>query len=240
MAPAAESQARNQAPRARRLLMLTCAAALLAGCVTAPPRREIAAPPSDWKATEQVERDAGRGESWTYVDRQADFARYKRFRIEPTVIYQGPESRFDGMDEADLKKFAAYFDAALKTELGKSFQLVEDAAAPDVLKVRVTLFGAEKTLPLVATASKLSILGAVATTLKSVSGQEGQYTGSVLHAVELTDGQTGALKVAALRRTAPDALDLGASLSTDQTVRSVASTVASKLRESFVNMQRAE
>ena len=89
-----------------------------------------------------------------------------------------------------------------------------------VLRLKVTLLGVKKTTGGVATASRVTPMGLASSAVKSATGRGGTLTGSVLFAVELFDG-AGAVQAAAIRRRAPDALDIKATLSTGDTVKAV-------------------
>ena len=67
--------------------------------------------------------------------------------------------------------------------------------------------------------------------LKSALGKAGSLTGSVLYAVELHDGRTNELLLAAVRRRTPDPLDVPATVSQDATIKAVAREFADGARK---------
>jgi hypothetical protein len=150
--------------------------------------------------------------------------------ITPTVVYSGPDAQFDGVDGADRQKYAQIVTEALREELAKSLTIVTTARA-DTLRIKITLLGADTTKGGVATATRVTPLGLAASAARSLRGKEGRFTGSLLLALELHNGRGNELQFAAVRRRSPDALDIPATLSTTETVKAVADSLASDIRE---------
>lgn len=171
-----------------------------------------------------------KGESWTYLKPHLDLSRYQSVLVEPTVLYSGPDAQFNDIKLADRQKYVAILTDALRSELARSIRTAA-RAGPDALRVRVTLLGAEKTIGGVATVSHVMPIGLLTNAVKSAVGKKGSMTGSVLLAVEITDSTTGELLAAAVRREAPDALDIPATVSTSDTVEAAANGFAKHLRE---------
>lgn len=170
-----------------------------------------------------------KGEAWTYIKPGLDFARYKAVVVEDTAVYKGPDAQFKDLKPEDRAHFAALLTQALRSELATAPGL--GPAGPGVLRVKATILGAEKTTGGAATATRVMPIGLVTNAVKSVAGKPGSLTGSVLAAVEISDSATGELLAAAVRREAPDALDIPATVSTADTVKAVARGMAKKLRE---------
>ena len=171
-----------------------------------------------------------RGESWTYRKPDLDLGGYDSIIVENGTVYTGPDAQFDDVSRADRPRYAAIMTDAVRSELRKSFSVVT-AAAPKTLRLKLVLVGVDGTKGGVATATRVMPIGFALSAVKSVAGKPGSLTGSVLYAIELLDSQTGSLMVAAVRRGAPDALDIPATLSTTDTVKAVAQDVAKQLRE---------
>ena len=172
-------------------------------------------------------------ESWTYIKPDLHLAQFNALQIEPTVVYRGADAQFDDVSEVDRQKFAQLLTESLRTEMAKSFRLVS-APAANALRLRLTLIGAKKTTGGVGTVSSVMPIGFVTNVVKSAAGKSGTFSGSVLFAVEMFDSRSGELLAAGVRRATPDALDIGATVSTEDTVKSVAADVAKKLRERLV------
>jgi uncharacterized protein DUF3313 len=190
----------------------------------APPSRPPASLPSSARMTHD------RGESWTYVKSGLDLSAYRSVMIEPTVVYAGRDAQFGDIPAADRRRFASVVTDQLRSELGQSIPLAARAGV-GTIRLRVTLLGVEKTKGGLATATRATPLGLASSAVRSLAGKEGRFTGSIFYAVELFDGANGELQAAAVRRRAPDALDIPATLSTSDTVKAVARDLAGHFRE---------
>lgn len=183
-------------------------------------------------------QDKPNSESWTYFKSGLNLARYKAAYIQPTAVYRGPDAQFDSITEEDKAKYATILSNALDVELRQSFAMAPKPG-PGVLNIQMTLLGVERTKGGVATATRVTSFGLAANALKSIAGKPGTFTGSLLLAVEITDGATGELLVGAVRRRSPDALDIPATFSTTDTAKAVARDVAKRLHEKLVEAQAA-
>lgn len=206
------------------------AAALLTSATTALAQTEDRAPVA-LKSSSMMSQDKRGSESWTYAQPRDVFTKYRTVIVEPTAVYNGPDSQFDGdMSAAERAQFAAIVTDALRSELAKSFPAPARPQA-DTLRLKVTLLGAEKTKGGLATATRVTPIGFGLSAVKSALGKGGSLTGSVLVAVELYDARTNELLLAAVRRRSPDALDIPATLGTEETVKAVAREFADTARE---------
>jgi hypothetical protein len=169
-------------------------------------------------------------ESWTYAQPAARFVKYRTVIVDPTTVYSGPDAQFEGVDAADRQKFADIITQELQSEMAKSFPVPAKVQA-DTLRLRVQILGAKKTIGGVATATRVTPIGFATSALKSALGKKGTLTGSVLYSVEAYDAQTNELLIAAVRRRTPDPLDVPATLSTTDTVKSVARDFANSARK---------
>jgi len=183
------------------------------------------------KSAKRMSQDKAGSESWTYAQPRSVFTKYRTLIIDPTTVYNGPDAQFDGdISAADRSKFAGIVTDALRSELAKTFPTPARAQA-DTLRLKVTLLGAQKTKGGLATATRVTPIGFGLSAVKSALGKGGSLTGSVLVAVELYDARTNELLLAAVRRRSPDALDIPATLGTDETVKAVAREFADTARE---------
>jgi len=187
--------------------------------------------PQALSSAAELEHD--KKESWNYIKPDLHLARFTAVQIEPTVVYRGTDAQFEDVSDGDRTRFAQILTDALRTEMVKSFQLVRTPAA-NALRLRMTLIGAKKTTGGVGTVSSVMPIGLVTNVVKSATGKPGTFSGSVLFACEIFDSRSGELLAAAVRRATPDALDIGATVSTADTVKSIANDIAKKLRERLV------
>lgn len=188
--------------------------------------------PAELKSSSRLTEDPGKHDSWTYRNPLANLTVYKRFIIEPTAIYADPAATWSSTTPAERQKFADRLTRALRDEISASYQIA-DAPGPDVARMRLTLLGIETTKSVAATASKVTPFGLAINGVKSLAGKKGSFMGSVQAAFELTDSQSGELQYAAVRRRSPNALDIEASLSTENTVDAVAQDIATAIRKAL-------
>jgi hypothetical protein len=193
--------------------------------------------PSKLESSPQLRHD--KGESWTYVKPGLDLTKYNAVLIEPATVYKGADAQFKNIEAADRAKFAELMTSSLRSEIGKKLT-VAPQRGPGVLRIKVTLLGAEKTTGGVSTAAHVMPIGLVSNAVKSVAGKKGSFTGSVLLAVEVEDSVSGQLLAAAVRRKFPDALDIEATASTSDTVKAVARDLAKDISERLEKRMHAE
>lgn len=208
---------------------MKAAAAVLCATLALPATQASAQPPTELRSSSQLSEDAGARDSWTYRNPKADLTTYKRFLIEPTDVYSDPGASWGGTSPDQRRKYAAIFTEALREEISKSYPVV-DRKGPDVAVMKLTLLGVQPTKSVAATATRVTPLGLAFNGVKSLTGKEGSFTGSAQVAFEMTDSRSGELLVAAVRRRSPNALNIGAALSTDNTVEAVAEDVAKAIR----------
>jgi hypothetical protein len=174
-------------------------------------------------------QDRPGSESWTYAQPTSRFVKYRTVIVDPTVVYQGADAQFEGIEPQDRQKFAGIITQELRSELAKTFPAPARAQA-DTLRLRVTILGAQGTKGGLATATRVTPLGFATSAVKSALGKRGTLTGSVLYSVEAFDAQTNELLLAAVRRRTPDPLYIPATLSTTDTVKAVARDFANSAR----------
>jgi uncharacterized protein DUF3313 len=195
--------------------------------------------PAALSSSSRMTQDKPGTESWTYAQPSSAFLKYKTVIVDPTVVYEGPDAQFEGIDNADRSKYAAIITDELRSEIGKSFPAPAQPQA-DTMRLRVTILGAQKTKGGVATATRVTPIGFAASAFKSAIGKSGSFTGSLLYAVELHDAKTDELLLAAVRRRTPDPLDVPATLSTTDTVKSVARDFASSARRRLEELTQVQ
>ncbi len=178
-------------------------------------------------------------ESWTYNDPSANFLKYRTVIVDAGEVYSGPDAQFDGISPSDRAKYAQIMTSELQSEIAKSFPAPAKIGA-DTLRVHLDLIGVQKTEGGLATATRVTPIGFGLAALKSVRGKQGTFTGSVLYAVSAYDAQSGKLLLAAVRRRTPDPLDIPATLSTTDTVKSVARDFAVSARRKLEDMTQVQ
>lgn len=207
--------------------MKTIAGAVLCLSLAALPIA-AAAQPQNLKSSRQLTADAGGKDSWSYRNSGGDLTRYKSFIVEPTVISTDPTSTWGKATEDEKQRYADLFTNALRAEIGGAYGLAT-AKGPDVGVMRITLLAVTPTSAM-ATVTKVTPIGFALSGVKSLAGKSGSFSGSAQIAFELMDSQSGELVVAVLRKRSPDALDIGASTSTEGTVGAIAKDAAKAVR----------
>jgi len=140
-----------------------------------------------------------------------DWRSYSRIIIEPVAIYGGPDQQFGDMSEADKVELANYMRSRFTEKLGTRFVRATDAA-PNTLRLKLTLTGAATNTPVLATLSRLDIAGGLYNGVQAVRGREGTFTGAVMYAVEIYDAPTDRLLNAFVAKQFPGALNITAGL----------------------------
>jgi hypothetical protein len=186
--------------------------------------------PVSLQSSRLMAQDKAGTESWTYSQPRSVFTKYRTVIVDPTVVYKGPDAQFDNVDPASRQKIASVVTEELRSEIAKTFPAPAKPQA-DTLRVKVTILGATKTQGGLATATRVTPIGMGLSALKSALGKAGSLTGSVLYAVELHDGRTNELLLAAVRRRTPDPLDVPATISQDATIKAVAREFADGARK---------
>ena len=219
----------------------------LVGCIAVASSAFLTAPaavaqtrdhaPVSLPSASRMAQDKPGTESWTYSQPASVFTKYRTVIVDPTAVYQGPDSQFEGIDPADRSSYAATITDELRQEISKSFP-VPPAVQPDTLRLRVTILGATKTKGGIATATRVTPMGFGLSALKSALGKGGSFTGSILYAVELYDARTNELLLAAVRRRTPDPLDVPATISQSETVKAVAREFADGARKRLEQLTR--
>lgn len=191
--------------------------------------------------TETVERPKGLDDTallqasaeepgaWTYLDPSADIASYRRFILDPPRVLKSDSSSFAGLSVAEVQAVAAMFVEETRKALGTKYPVVT-TPGPGVARLRFTVLGVSKTVPYVATATRVIPISAAINLLSQGAGHGGTLTGSVTYGIEAFDSQSGKLLAAAVRRLTPGAFDIPSTLGTMDTARAVARDAAAKLR----------
>jgi hypothetical protein len=202
-------------------------AALMCLCLAGLPAVALAQPQS-LRSSPQLTEDAAGRDSWSYRKTAGDLTRFKTFIVEPTVVSTEPGSSWGKASDADKQKYADLFTNALRAEIGRSYGLAT-AKGPGIGVMRITLLGVTPTSAL-AVATRVTPIGFALNGVKSMAGKPGSFSGSAQLAFELMDSESGELVAAVLRRRSPNALDIGATTSTEGTVGAVAKDTAAAIR----------
>lgn len=140
-----------------------------------------------------------------------DWRRYSRIIVDPVVVYQGADHQFGDMSEEDKAALASTMQAVFTERLRTRFTLASDAA-PNTLRLRLTLTGAATNTAVLNTFTRFDIGGGVINGVQAVRGGEGLFMGSVTYAVEIYDAASSRLLSAFVTKQYPNAYNIAAGM----------------------------
>ena len=133
----------------RRVLVVAVLLALAAGsgCI------HTAAPaPRDWSGFLDDYSRLRLGDSgdlpFVYRNPKAQWTGYDKILVEPVALWRSGKNALAPIPEADLLHLVARFEHAVRTRLGKGFQLVREPG-PNTLRLRLAITEARATDPVV-------------------------------------------------------------------------------------------
>lgn len=190
---------------ASRLALLTTALAI-AGCASTSPSI-YADIDSSARLVPNTEDDAYRV---PYIYKaNVDWRQYSAVIVEPVRLYQGPDNQFGDMALADRLTLAQYMQHRFSDRLQQHFKLTH-RAAPNALRVKLTLTGAQTTTTFLSTFTRFDLAGGPYNIVQSIRGKEGTFTGSVSYAVEIYDSSSNRLLNAYVTKQYPNSLNISA------------------------------
>jgi len=147
-------------------------------------------------------RKGGEGEaSLVYWNRNVDLSTYDKMMIDPVTIWLAPDSDLKKVSPKERSKLADEFHSALVEELGKQFELV-DEAGPGTMRLRVGLTDAEKSSPTLDTISTYIPQVRLIQSITSIASDTAGFVGEASTEAELRDASTGTLLAAGVDRRA--------------------------------------
>lgn len=181
---------------------------LCASCGTQPVHYEGLA------SAAQLHASTGGGDRRIIFNTDLDPAKLKSYSailLEPVQIYHGPDQQFGSLDDNAKQDLARHAETKFRAELAQR-QMLADAAGNDVLRMRVTITGADKSVPVLSTVTKVTPVGLALSGVRAATGRAGSFNGAVLYAVELFNSIDGKLVYAFVTRQYPNALNIPASI----------------------------
>lgn len=163
-------------------------------------------------------------------------AQYTKFIIDPVAIYRGADADFGGASEQQIQQMAAFMRSEMVRTLGNR---VTTTPGPGVARIKLTLAGLEGNTPVVATASRILPVGLVANLVQSARNEPGSFTGSVTYVGEVLDSQTNQRLIVGAQKRAPDAMDVGATLSSEDAQKAAITSLAETVRKRVDDVQSA-
>jgi hypothetical protein len=136
---------------------------------------------------------------------------YSAVTLEPVRVYRGSDHQFGNLSENAKADLAKHADRKFAEELRRQGLVTGTAGAPS-LRMRVTITGAQTSVPVLSTATKVMPVGFALNGLKMAGDKEARFSGAVIYAVELFDARDGGLIYAFVTRQYPNALNIPASV----------------------------
>lgn len=212
-------------------VVIILSALSLAACSS---NNDPAVKPTRLQSSGQLQKDTRAPNAYIYRAPNINIAKYTALMVEPTFVYSGPEASFSDFTAADLLKFSQVVTEEFRKTLGEKYIMTNTAAA-NVIRIRPTLIGVEKTVGGLATATRIIPIGLAINAVRAGSGSEGggSMTGGIELALEMFDGGTNDLLASTVRQQSPAVFDMEATLSTEDTVRASARSLAETLRDAI-------
>lgn len=189
-----------------RYLAAAVACWILAGCASVQPVAYSGLESSSYLKANQL----GDSERVPYrYDTQSEWRSYRKLIIDPVTVYRGPDNQLGDMSAEDKAALASYMQAKFSERLRSRFEIT-NAPAPNTLRLKLILTGAETTTAAISTLSRFDIAGGIYNSVQAVRGGKGAFTGSVTYAVEIYDAATNRLLNAYVAKQYPNAMNIGA------------------------------
>ncbi|WP_321915992.1 MULTISPECIES: DUF3313 domain-containing protein [Paraburkholderia] len=135
---------------------------------------------------------------------------YSRVIVDTVTVYNGADSQFGDMSDADRATLAIYLQKSFTQRLGTRFVSTTQPGR-GTLRVKLILTGAETTKPVLGQFTHFDIGGNVYNGVQAVRGGKAMFGGSVSYAVEIYDASNNKLLNAYVTRQYPNAMNLVAS-----------------------------
>lgn len=170
---------------------------------------------------------------YVYYAPDGDLTGYRAAIFEPVAVYRGADAQLGGLTPEHVQELATYMQTQFQQALSTRFYPAT-AMGPSVLRVRITLTGASRSVPVLSTAGQVVPVGAVLGVIRGSRDKARKTLGSVSYAVEVYDSSTNRLLRAFVVYEYPKPEDVRASVgplgSSEASVRRGASLLASQLQ----------
>jgi hypothetical protein len=129
------------------------------------------------------------GAALVYINHDVQWSNYNSILLEPVQFWASADSK---VSTADQQVLTTYFYNSLKTNLAKSFTLV-DQPGPGVIRLQVALMDATTAVPGLRTISVIVPQARVLNMAQSLATDSYAFVGSAEAEMKATDSVTGAL-----------------------------------------------
>jgi len=138
------------------------------------------------------------GAALVYINHNAQWANYTKILLEPVQFWASADSK---VSQADQQTLTTYFYNSLKTNLAKSFTVV-DQAGPGVIRLQVALMDATTAVPGLRTISVVVPQARVLNLAQSMATDSYAFVGSAEAEMKATDSVSGELLAEAVDKRA--------------------------------------
>ncbi len=144
-------------------------------------------------------QDVGNEALLIYKNPAADWRKYKKVQLDPVTVWLGTNSKMKDVSAEDRQRLANLLWSNMDEQLRKDYEMTSQPG-PDVLRVQVAITEGESSSAFLDTVSSIVPQMRVLSGAKSLATGVSAFTGSASVEAKVTDGDTGALLVAAVDR----------------------------------------
>ena len=134
-----------------------------------------------------------------YKNPAVDWKKYKKVQLDPVTVWLGPKSQMKDVPAEDRQRLANLLWSKLDEQLRKDYEMTSQPG-PDVLRIQVAITEGESSNAVLDTLSSIVPQLRMLSGGKSLATGVSLFTGSASVEAKATDGDTGALLVAAVDR----------------------------------------
>ncbi len=163
-------------------------------------------------------------------------AAYTSFIINPIDVYRGPDAQFGS--GTDTQALAADMDRQFRQSLGERYRIT-NTPGPNTARLQLTLVGTTNNVPVVATTTRIAPVGIVTNVMRASTGGTPTFTGTVTVEGQFFDSRTGERLATFVTTQAPSAMDLGATLTSQDAQQAAVAVIARDLRDALERAQAA-
>jgi hypothetical protein len=118
---------------------------------------------------------------------------YKKFMLDPVLIFRGPHSKMEGISQEQAQLMADTFYALIYQEVSKDYEMVDKPGA-NTLRAQVAMTHLEESWPMLDVVSSIPApmnFLAAGSLLKTVATGKPAFKGEAVIEAKVTDSQTG-------------------------------------------------
>lgn len=172
-----------------RTLLFAISLAFLIGCKATVKTKEVKTVGFLGDYSMMVKGDKDNGQL-VYVNNEVDFKNYKKIIIEPIQVWKTVNNELSSEEKEELQKMVDYLYLAVKTNLEKNYDIVDEPAA-DTLRIKMALTQARESIIVGDVMSNIMPPLLVLGSIKTIATGVPFFTGQASFEGEMVDSQTG-------------------------------------------------